>query len=76
MMPRIFAYLFVIFFSASALHADPLTCSVAHYKASPGLTAAVADNAATDHLGRRQSAGTAASADDQQRHAHYSGVGD
>jgi len=43
-MPRIFAYLFVI---ASALHADPLTCNVAHYKASPGLTAAVANNAAT-----------------------------
>jgi len=43
-MPRKFAYLFVI---ASALHADPLTCSVAHYKTSPGLTAAVADNAAT-----------------------------
>ena len=46
-MPRIFAYLFVIFASASALYADPLTCSVAHYKASPGLTAAVANNAAT-----------------------------
>jgi hypothetical protein len=44
MMLRKFAYLFVI---ASALHADPLTCSVAHYKAAPGLTAAVADNAAT-----------------------------
>ena len=46
-MPRIFTYLFVIFASASALYADPLTCSVAHYKASPGLTAAVANNAAT-----------------------------
>ena len=38
------ACLFVI---ASTIQADPLTCSVAHYKASPGLTAAVADNAAT-----------------------------
>jgi hypothetical protein len=46
-MPRKFAYLFVIFASASGLHADPLTCSVAHYKSSPGLTAAVAGNAAT-----------------------------
>jgi hypothetical protein len=41
------AYLFVIFVIASALYADPLTCSVAQYKASPGLTAAVVDNAAT-----------------------------
>src|SRR6185503_18373982 len=41
------AYLFVIFVIASTLHADPLTCSVAQYKASPGLTAAVVDNAAT-----------------------------
>ena len=47
MMLRTFAYLFVILASASALHADLLTCSVAHYKASPGLTAAVAGNAAT-----------------------------
>jgi hypothetical protein len=46
-MPPKFTYLFVIFASASALHADPLTCSVDHYKSSPGLTAAVADNAAT-----------------------------
>ena len=43
-MPRKFVYLFVV---ASALYADPLTCSVAHYKASPGLTAAVSNNAAT-----------------------------
>jgi hypothetical protein len=55
MMPRNFtswlgahaACLFVILVIASALHADPLTCSVAHYKASPGLIAAVADNGAT-----------------------------
>lgn len=32
--------------AAFTLHADPLTCSVARYKASPGLMAAVADNAA------------------------------
>jgi len=44
MMLRKFAYLFIL---ASALRADPLTCSVAHYRASPGLTAVVADNAAT-----------------------------
>src|SRR5579859_2959899 len=43
-MLRQFACWFVL---ASALYADPLTCSVAHYKALPGLTAAVADNAAT-----------------------------
>ena len=43
-MLRNFACSFIV---ASALYADPLTCSVAHYKASPGLTAAVADNAAT-----------------------------
>src|SRR5665213_3261057 len=43
MLPKL-AYLFVI---ASALYADPLTCSVAHYKALPGLTAAVADNVTT-----------------------------
>src|SRR5690348_8875152 len=43
-MLRNCAYLFVI---TSALHADPLTCNVARYKASPGLTAAVANNAAT-----------------------------
>lgn len=34
-------------FVASALYADPLTCSMAHYKALPGLTAAIADNTAT-----------------------------
>src|SRR5260221_5870915 len=44
MMLRNFAFVFVI---ASALYADPLTCSVAHYTGSPGLTAAVANNAAT-----------------------------
>ena len=43
-MLRKIAYLLVI---ASALRADPLTCIVAHYKASPGLTVAVAENAAT-----------------------------
>ena len=43
-MLRTFAYLTLV---ASVLYADPLTCSVAHYKASPGLTAAVADNVAT-----------------------------
>ena len=29
---------------ASALHADPLRCNLAGYKALPGLTAAVSDN--------------------------------
>jgi len=43
-MLRTFAYLTLV---ASVLYADPLTCSVAHYKPSPGLTAAVANNAAT-----------------------------
>jgi hypothetical protein len=32
-------------FVASALYADPLTCSLADYKATPGLTATVANNA-------------------------------
>ncbi|MEO8051483.1 MAG: hypothetical protein ABI833_13780 [Acidobacteriota bacterium] len=36
-----------LFVMASALYGDPMTCSVTHYKASPGLTAAVADNTAT-----------------------------
>jgi hypothetical protein len=43
-MLRTFVCSFVI---ASVLSADPLTCSVAHYKASRGLMAAVVDNAAT-----------------------------
>jgi len=51
-MPRTFNHFFgvsaaYLFFIASVLYADPLTCSVTKYKASPGLTAAVADNIAT-----------------------------
>lgn len=37
----------VLALAASVLHADPLTCDLANYKAAPGLTATVGGNALT-----------------------------
>ena len=54
---------------ASAQSAGPLNCSLNGYKAAAGLTAAVAGEALTLHLGRRQGPGTAAAVRHQQRHA-------
>jgi hypothetical protein len=41
---KVAALAFALALVASSLRADPLTCNLAGYKATPGLTAAVADN--------------------------------
>ena len=60
---------------APAASADPLTCNLTGYKAAPGLTAAMADNALDGDVGRRQRPGSAAAVRDRRRHADDSGAG-